>query len=165
MGKRTGPRSSNTWRDVMQAADKLQDKTAHELARLFRDMMSHHGIGITAFDNLADRYYRKIYTNRHGVVDVIKVNQEKSNLTRALAKDSLPFFRFVTVLKILGPVSYIITVTMKHADGHTYKHSVETMNRFAILPAIEDEAEPEEVPKERLSVRAKIQQKKDEKKK
>lgn len=145
MSKSARRKSISTWREIMQAADKRADATSHELAKLFRDIMATHGISLTEFDNLADRYYRKIHTNRKGVCDLVKVAQEKSNLTRALALDSIPWFRFVTMVRLLGPKSYTFTLSMVGANGRKYSHSVETINRFVNLSVDEEESE-EEIP-------------------
>jgi hypothetical protein len=155
MHKKAGRRKSiSTWREIMQASDKQADATSHELAKLFRDIMATHGISITKFDNLADRYYRKVHTNRKGVCDLVKVSQEKSNLTRALASDSIPWFRFVTMVRLLGPRSYTFTLTMEDAVGRKHHHTVQTMNRFVLAPVPEEEDEPqeEEVPEEQMSL-------------
>jgi hypothetical protein len=135
---------TSTFRELMKDPNKKADETGHVLAKLFRDIIASQGMEAGGFDNLMDKYYKKKYTNRHGEVDMIKVNQEKSNLTRALAKDSLPWYRFETVLQILGPKVYSVTIGMEASSGHTYSHTVRVPNRFAILPPTPVEGEDEE---------------------
>lgn len=155
-------KKTSTFRELMKDPNKKYDETAHALARLFRDILASRGLELSEWEKLTERYYRKIYTNRHGVVDLIKVNQEKSNLTRALAKDSLPWFRFETAIQILGPKMYSFTAVLDNGDGHVYKHTVKIPNRYAILPPDSkhdgDDVDPDDKP-ERKSLRAKLAEK------
>lgn len=129
---------TSNFKELMKDPNKKAGDTDHVLARLFREILATHGIGSTQFENLMDKYYRKLHTNRHGQVDLVKVNQDKSNLTRALSKDRLPWYRFETALQIIGPRSFTFTVTMDVGKGLTYKRSVKVPNRYSTIPPDEE---------------------------
>lgn len=146
MRKNNSSKDNASFKDLMRDKEKKLSETEHLLARLFRKILAERGILSSEMDQLIDRYYRKIHTNRHGDVDILKVNQDKSNLTRALAKDTLPWRRFETVIQILGPSKYFLTLKMEGADGTVYEHTVGTKNRYASLAAqiLREEEEDEE---------------------
>lgn len=128
--------NSSTFRELLRDPHKKYDETNHPLAKLLRDVMASRGIMPSQWDTLVERYYRKVYTNRRGEIDLIKVNQEKSNLTRALAKDRVPFDRFDVALQILGCAYYLYSVETTDTKGVKITNKLKITNRYVILPEV-----------------------------
>lgn len=132
----------STFKDLLQDPNKKRGEATNELATMFRKMLAEHGILPTDWDRRAELYYRKLYTNHRGETDMIKVNQEKSNLTRALTKNSIPWKRFTTALAILGPETWDLEITLPYKSGHVRKHKVTVKNRYVDLgPELDDDEE------------------------
>lgn len=140
---RNGMKKS-TFRELLQTPDKKKGEAKNELAVLFRDMLLTHGILPSEWDRKVERYYTKIFTNAAGEVDMLKVNQEKSNLTRALTKDSIPWKRFITGVAVLGPASFRLGIELNYATGHTYKHQVLKKMRYTAPVEVHEEEDDEE---------------------
>lgn len=130
---------NSTFRELLRDPNKKYDETSHALAKLLRDMLANSGIGPGEWDKLIERYYKKMYTNRKGEIDLIKVNQEKSNLTRALAKDKVPWYRLDTAIQILGSASYTISIEREDARGVKFTSKLKIKNRYVIMPEMNEE--------------------------
>lgn len=126
-----------TFRELLMDPEKKRSEAENELAYIFRDMMLAHGIQPSEWDRRVDSYYRRIYTNSKGEVDLIKVNQEKSNLVRALTKDALPWRRFITAVQLMGAASFTFTLDLNYQDGRTFSHKVKVRNRITDQAASE----------------------------
>jgi len=148
--------NKSTFRELLLDPEKKRSEAENELAYLFRDIMLAHGVNPSEWDRRLDMYYRRLYTNSRGEVDLIKVNQEKSNLVRALAKDTLPWKRFNTSLQLMGPESYTIIIELTYRDGRTHTHKVKIRNRLAemlaLQQAIEAHDEDEELDPNQLTL-------------
>jgi hypothetical protein len=129
---------NSTFRDLLRHPNKRYDETNHALAKMLRDMLAVSGIGPGEWDKLIERYYRKMYTNRKGHIDMIKVNQEKSNLTRALAKDKVPYYRLDTAIQILGCAYYVFTIERYDSRGVMTATRLNVNNRYVHMPDIND---------------------------
>lgn len=129
----------STFRELLLDHTKKLDLSENELATLLRDMLLTHGISPSQWDKMADLYYRRLNTNSKGEVDLLKVTHDKSNMAKALAKDSIPWRRFTAAINILGVRSYKIAVELEFPNDVTYKHEVLVRNRTAEQPAIDDD--------------------------
>lgn len=127
----------STFRELLQDNTKKMDSSENIPAHLVRDMLLTHGISPAQWDKMADQYYRQVNTNSKGQVDLLKVTHDKSNMAKALAKDTLPWRRCESTIQILGPVSYKISVELTFANGVTYKHEVFKRNKYYEPDAIE----------------------------
>lgn len=123
--------NKSSMRELLLDEQKLKGKTTHPLAYMFRDMMLEHGILPSEWEARIDNFYRRMYTNARGEIDLVKVNQEKSNLMRALCKDTIPWNRFNTACQLMGAESYTLTLTLNYANGHKAEHKVKLRNRAA----------------------------------
>lgn len=123
--------NKSTFRELLLDSEKKIREAENELAYLFRDMMLAHGVTPSEWDRRVDSYYKRLYTNAKGQADLVKVNQEKSNLVRALTKDALPWNRFKTALQLMGAESYTITIDLNYAGGRMHTHKVKVRNRIA----------------------------------
>lgn len=136
--KRPGSQRS-TFRELLLDHTKKLGLSDNALAKLLRDMLLTHGISPSQWDKMADLYYRKINTNSKGEVDLLKVTHDKSNMAKALAKDSIPFRRFQSAIEILGCESFVFSVQLNFRNDVTYKHEVFQRNRMAEPGPVEDD--------------------------
>lgn len=116
-----------TLRDLLLDSTCKKREAENIPAILFRDMMSACGIGPAEWDKRMERYFRKVYGS-----DVKKINQEKTNLMRSLAKNKLTWTRYDTSIQIMGPVTYQFTLDMTFADGHTFRAIAKVRNRYRL---------------------------------
>ena len=123
--------NKSTFRELLLDPEKKRAEAENELAYLFRDIMLAHGVTPSEWDRRLDSFYKRLYTNSKGQTDPVKVNQEKSNLVRALTKDALPWNRFNRALQLMGSESYTISVDLNYADGRVHTHKVKVRNRVA----------------------------------
>ena len=123
--------NKSTFRELLLDSEKKKSEAENELAYLFRDMMLAHGVTPSEWDRRLDSYYKRIYMNSKGQVDLVKVNQEKSNLVRALTKDALPWRRFHTAVQLMGSKAYTFTLELEYEDGRIHTHKVKARNRLA----------------------------------
>lgn len=133
-----------TFREILLDRYKMADQAENTLAKLFRDMLAERSILPAQWDARMDAYYRKVFTNSKGEVDIIKVNQEKSNLKKALAKPNLAWNRFETAIQVLNPDEYTFSLGMKYINETEYLHQIKVKNRssrFTPPPAEEDDDE------------------------
>lgn len=107
-----------TFRDLITANGKRKDSAENLPALMFRDVLDTHGISLSEWEMRMDRYFRRKYGN-----DVKRINSDKGNLMRSLAKDKITWDLWEIVKRILGPVRVKYTVQMTFADGRTYEHN------------------------------------------
>lgn len=119
--------NKSNFRTLLRYARDMKKNADNVPAALFRDMIAEHGPSIAEWDARMDRYFRKIHGN-----DPKIIAQEKTNLTRALTKDTLTWRRFEQAVQIMGPKTYRLSVTMEFANGQKYTHSVRVKNRFGL---------------------------------
>lgn len=133
----------STFRELLLSPDKKKGESTNFLATLFRDALITLGVTPSEWDMRVDRYYRRRYTNAAGEVDKKRVDQEKSNLTRALTKDRLPPKRFEEGMAVLGAESILMTMQVNYPRGYKNNHKVLVRYSPTILPD-DDEDEDEE---------------------
>lgn len=133
----------STFRELLLAPDKKKGESTNFLAALFRDALITLGTTPSEWDMRVDRFYRRRYTNAAGEVDKKRVDQEKSNLTRALNKNRLPPKRFEEGMAVLGAESILLTMKANYPRGYTNTHKVSL--RFPQdVPDVDDDEDEDE---------------------
>lgn len=133
----------STFRELLMTQDKKVDESTNILATLFRDMLATYGITPSEWDFRVDRYYSRLHTNAKGEVDRKRVDQDKSNLTRALNKNRIPLKRFEEGICVLGAESCDYSVQLNFPNGYSNAHKVRVRNRY-VLSANHDDDEDED---------------------
>lgn len=144
--KRPGSQRS-TFRELLQHPTKKLDMSENGLSKMIRDVLLTNGISPAQWDKMADLYYRSINANSKGEVDLLKVIHDKSNMAKALAKDSIPYNRFLAACEILGPEYIELGVTLHFKGGISQSHKVmmkNSMREQAPLEGDEDEDDVED---------------------
>ena len=119
--------NKSKFRTLLRNARQMKKNADNVPAVFFRDILAEHGPSIAEWDARMERYFRKIHGN-----DPKIVSQEKTNLTRALTKDTLTWRRFEQAIQIMGAETYTFTLLMEYANGQTFKHKVRVKNRFGL---------------------------------
>lgn len=116
----------HTLRDIIRDPNKKVNEARNELSFLFRTILNEHRISIDQWDNLTTRYY----TSRYGR-DIKTVSQEKINLIRAVAKESLTWGRFMEAIETLGYDECEFSITLRNTGEKVSErtHSVRKKNR------------------------------------
>lgn len=136
----------STFRELLLSHDKKKSEATNALAILFRDALATHGVTPSEWDVKVERYYKRRHTNSIGVVDKKRVDQDKSNLTRALAKNGLPWNRFVEGCSVMGPEFIMFSMTLGYPGGLTTEHKLKIRNRYVDLQAdLEDDEDKDDV--------------------
>lgn len=140
-----GPiKKKSTFRELLMSPDKKAGEATNILATLFRDMLSTYGITPSEWDQRVDRYYSRLHTNAKGEVDRKRVDQDKSNLTRALNKDRIPIKRFEEGVAVLGAETCEYSITLNFPNGYSNVHKVRVRNRYVEIPDVEDDEDDDD---------------------
>lgn len=135
----------STFRELLLAPDKKKGEAVNVLAVLFRDMLLAQGIMPSEWELRVERYYTRLHTNAKGEVDKKRVDQDKSNLTRALTKDRLPLKRFEEGVAVLGAESVKYSVQLNFPNNYSNIHTVLVRNRYTPpAPGVDDDEDEED---------------------
>lgn len=133
-----------TFREILLHPDKKKGEADNVLASLFRDMLAAYGVTPSEWELRVERYFRRKHTNEAGVVDKKRVDQDKSNLTRALTKSKLPVKRFEEAMAVLGAESVMWTIQANFPGGHQHTHKALVRNRHTSPVPDDDEDDEDE---------------------
>lgn len=119
-------RGGRTLADIIKDPRKLKDEARDELSFAFRDILAENRITLEQWNLLTTRLLAAKYNG-----DPKTISQEKINLSRALAKDTLTWSRFVEALFALGFDDYDIVITMTNRDNDkSNKHKIKIRNPY-----------------------------------
>lgn len=141
---KTRSQQKTTFRELLLAPDKKKGEATNVLAILFRDMLIAQGIMPSEWEHRVERYFTRLHTNAQGEVDKKRVDQDKSNLTRALTKDRLPLKRFEEGVAVLGAESVQYTVQLNFPNNYSNIHKVLVRNRYVPSANLEDDDDEDE---------------------
>lgn len=120
-------KQSNNFKELLKDPEKRRHEPDLNIpAKMFRNIVYVHGVIPSEWDAQVDRFYRRLYGG-----DIQKVNQEKSNLLRALNRNWLTWGRFETALQIMGCEKYEICTTLHFKGGKSTSHPVTVRNRLS----------------------------------
>jgi hypothetical protein len=137
---------SKELKNLLSSQDKMVDKVRSPLVKLFRTILYDHNVTPMQWDNLVNRYLRSHLSRTPK--NARDISQDKNNLNRAIAKETMSWNHFLKSIMILGPVSIRINIQLGWRNGKTTEHAVDINNPLAELDNIESSSGSKEADQE-----------------